>query len=271
MANSQLARTELGPRRVEQQQTCSAPTFPPQSQYKQGGPQAALASTSRPVGNSRRLRSEGRRSNNNLGSSEHSSLRRGRGEKPGKGSSKKGLPAWRRPECSLRRNDDHCGSSLSSKSRLPEWGSAYILWVHMQDQYNTSEPLVPMLRPVPTRHSLLAFAIPLATGPGTQTGGSQKVEAPDSWEGVASSTPTAAGSLISHHSSGNYGASSSGCQLSRPPNPHQHLQGHGGKESVPQAGVQMEPRPCLRGVGPGWGRLKGDRQGEKEAGGSRRG
>lgn len=78
-ASSQLARTELEPRREEQTADLFCPHLPPQSQYKQGGPQAALASTSRPVGNSRRLRSEGRRSNNNLGSSEHSSLRRGEG------------------------------------------------------------------------------------------------------------------------------------------------------------------------------------------------
>lgn len=55
-----------------------------------------------------------------------------------------------------------------------------------------------------------------------------------------------------------------------PPTPISTSRGKEG-ESVPQAGVQMEPRPCLRGVGMGWGRLKGDRQGEKEAGGSRRG
>lgn len=85
-----------------------------------------------------------------------------------------------------------------------------------------------------------------------------------------------AGSLISPHSSGNYRASSSGCQCSRPPTPYQHLQGQRRRGSVPQAGVQMEPRPRLqrRGGGwrwgAGWGRLKGDRQGEKEAGGNRR-
>lgn len=177
MANSQLVRTKLGPR-GEEQQLC--PHLPSPSQYKQGGPQACLASTSRPVGNSRRLRSEGRRSNNNLGSSEHSRLQRGRGEKPVRASSKKGLPAWRRPECSLCWNDDHChgSSSLSSESRLPEWGSAHIPRVYMQGQYNTSKPLVPILCPIPMPHSLLVFATQPATFPGTQTGRSQKVEAP---------------------------------------------------------------------------------------------
>lgn len=51
----------------------------PPSQRKVSGPHAPLASASRPVGSSRRLRSEGRRSNNCLGSSECSGLQRGRG------------------------------------------------------------------------------------------------------------------------------------------------------------------------------------------------
>ena len=51
----------------------------PSSQCKLSGPYATLASASRPVGSSRRLRSEGRRSNSCLGSSECSGLQRGRG------------------------------------------------------------------------------------------------------------------------------------------------------------------------------------------------
>ena len=49
------------------------------SQCKPGGPHTTLASASRPVGSSRRLRSEGRQSNSCLGSSECSGLQRGRG------------------------------------------------------------------------------------------------------------------------------------------------------------------------------------------------
>lgn len=40
------------------------------------------------------------------------------------------------------------------------------------------QALVPILCPIPMPHSLLVFATQLATFPGTQTGSSQKVEAP---------------------------------------------------------------------------------------------
>lgn len=145
-----------------------------------------MASTSRPVGNSRRLRSEGRRSNNNLGSSEHSSLRRGRGEKPARASSKKGLPARRRSECSLCWNDDHChgSSSLSSKSRLSEWGSAYIPQVYMQGQYNTSKPWSPFSAPsqCPTVSWYLPPSLPLSRA--LRQAAARRLRPPDSWEGA---------------------------------------------------------------------------------------
>lgn len=66
--------------------------------------------------------------------------------------------------------------------------------------------------------------------------------------------------------------------LGSPPAPQatteQAAPGAGRAGECPASWFQMEPRPCLQShvckAGAGWGGLKGDRRGEKEAGGSRR-
>lgn len=42
IANSQLARAELGPRREEQERTCSTPTFPKKASVSRVGPRPQL-------------------------------------------------------------------------------------------------------------------------------------------------------------------------------------------------------------------------------------
>lgn len=105
--------------------------LPPQSPRERGGPHAALASASRPVGSSRPLRSEGRRSNSSLGSSECSGLRRGKG---GKQAQRQIFP-----------NPPFAGMLMAAmpappfvlRPRFPEWGWGGVTQVYMQGKYDS--------------------------------------------------------------------------------------------------------------------------------------
>lgn len=168
------------------------PHLPSQSRCKQCGPQAALASTSRPVGSSRRLRSEGKRSNSSLGSSERSGLGRGMGGRE-KRAQRRTFLHPRRPECSICWNDDPC--HVSSSICLPNLGSQNGVW-HVypgcifRGNMIPPTPWSPFPAPFqcptvshPNSFSLLVFAnqlaqlAQLAEPPGdSETGWSQKVE-----------------------------------------------------------------------------------------------